>query len=64
MYALYKDPEGKKVFDKTRPSDSGHNSGSDRKRISESYQVDRKVCISIRATLAMFNQCDIFAGLK
>ena len=25
MYALYKDPEGKRVFDKTRPSDPASN---------------------------------------
>ena len=48
MWALYEDPEGKRVFDKTGPSDSLEKSRKDsmeysgRRRVSESMHSDGK----------------------
>ena len=49
MYALYKDPEGKTVFNKTRPSDQPQQSNGDtftesmKKKMAEGSQTDGKV---------------------
>ena len=60
MYALYKDPEGKRVFDKTRPSDPASNGrresvehSNSRKGTLGSFTGNEKV-ISVVATVHFF----------
>ena len=56
MYALYMDPEGRSVFDRTRPSDRPppHHSNQESiersgraKGAEDSYRMEEKVCGSL-----------------